>query len=629
MNNNLSSDDVAQPATALVAPRPRTVRRDNFSAKRRNLKHTYSWPRVMCLSGVDYFSTLGYQPGIAVVAAGALAPIATLVLVAVTLLGVVPVYRHVAERSPNGLGSISLLEGLLSGWKGKFAVLVLLGFAMTDFIITMTLSSADAAAHLLGTASSPWQLEVTLALIAALAVVFFRGFREAVSVASFLVVAYLFLTGVVMIAAGIDVAHHPEVFSQWGNAMHERSTNPAMLALLAVVVFPKLALGLSGFEAGVSVMPLIKASDVPQRIERTKKLLLTSAAMMSTMLVISSWLVSLLIPAEEFADGGSANGRALAWLAHHELGAGFGHVYDIATVAILWFAGASAMSGLLALIPNYLPRYGMAPEWARRSRPMVGVLAIVAVLVTFVFHADVERQAGAYATGVLVVLSAGGVAVAILLKGWRRKIALITSVVLVLTLIANIIERPDGIHVAAFFIVGIVAISLGSRVWRAYELRGAEVTMDAAAREILKHNSAEGELVIVPTAGICPRKIKDNRIRRHNHLDNERLVFLQIQLHDPSQFSEKLEITGRREAGVDVLRARSSSIPNAVAATALEVERLTGVVPDVYFEWSPGNPWKEMARFIFLGDGQNATVTHEILRRAVPDELRRPRIHLC
>ena len=332
----------------------------------------------MCLTGVDYFSTLGYQPGIAAVAAGILSPIATLVLVALTLFGALPVYRRVAAESPHGEGSIAMLERLLSFWKGKLFVLVLLGFAATDFIITMTLSAADATAHIVENPHVPalfhgHEVAITLGLLALLGAVFLRGFTEAIGVAVLLVGTYLLLNTVVIAVALAHIATQPQVVTDWTQALSTEHGNPAMMVAVSLLVFPKLALGMSGFETGVAVMTHVDgarlagpggdAEEHPVgRIRGTKRMLATAAVIMSVFLVTSSIVTTFLIPPAEFEDGGQADGRALAFLAHDYLGDTFGTAYDLSTIAILWFAGASAMAGMLNLIPRYLPRYGMAPD---------------------------------------------------------------------------------------------------------------------------------------------------------------------------------------------------------------------------------------------------------------------------
>src|SRR5687767_15709890 len=132
---------------------------------------------------------------------------------------------------------------------------------------------------------------------------------------------------------------------------------------------------------------------------------------MSVMLILSSIVTATLIPAHEFEEGGEANGRAIAYLAHHFFGDIFGTAYDLSTMAILWFAGASAVAGLLNLVPRYLPRYGMAPEWAKSRRPLVIVIGAISCAITIVFDASVDNQAGAYATGVLVLITSSAAAV--------------------------------------------------------------------------------------------------------------------------------------------------------------------------------------------------------------------------
>ena len=196
----------------------------------------------MCLTGVDYFSTLGYQPGIAFLAAGALSPIATLILVLLTLFGALPIYNKVAEESPHGEGSISMLEHLLSRWKGKLFVLMLLGFVATDFVITITLSAADATAHIIENPFTPEAVKhpigITLGLIAILGAIFLKGFKEAIGIAVLLVGAYLLLNLIVISFGLYELVTHPFHFPEWKHLLLTHPSthgSPWMIVLVALI----------------------------------------------------------------------------------------------------------------------------------------------------------------------------------------------------------------------------------------------------------------------------------------------------------------------------------------------------------------------------------------------------------
>ncbi|MFB7280493.1 APC family permease [Streptomyces hydrogenans] len=606
------------------------------------------WYRVMCLTGVDYFSTLGYQPGIAALAAGLLSPIATIVLVIVTLAGALPVYRRVAEESPHGEGSIAMLSRLLSFWKGKLFVLTLLGFAATDFLITITLSAADASTHLvenphLESALHDKQVLITMILIALLGAVFLKGFLEAIGVAVALVGIYLALNAVVVVTGIWHVLTEGHVVTDWTAALTQEHGNVFVMIGVALIVFPKLALGLSGFETGVAVMPHVKgdAEDTEARpagrIRDTKKLLTTAALIMSVFLICTSFITTVLIPHEEFESGGKANGRALAYLAHEYLGNTFGTVYDVSTILILWFAGASAMAGLLNLMPRYLPKYGMAPHWARAVRPMVIVFTLVAFLVTWIFDADVDAQGGAYATGVLVLICSAAIAVTIAARkagqrGWTIGFGVI-SVVFLYTTVVNVIERPDGVKIGACFIAGIILISLLSRLGRAFELRVTHVDLDDMAERFIRDISHRTPRFIANEPGerdITEYREKIEQIRADNDLPTtEDFVFVEVTVTDPSEFEAGLTVRGEvLHDRYRVLTVESSSVPNALAALLLHSRDLTGTRPHIYFEWTEGNPFANFFRFFLLGRGEVAPTTREVLREAEPDRDRRPRVHV-
>jgi hypothetical protein len=601
----------------------------------------------MCLTGVDYFSTLGYQPGIAALAAGLLSPLATLVLVLMTLFGALPMYKRVAAHSPHGDGSISMLEKLLSWWQGKILVLVLISFVITAFVVTITISASDATAHL---AENPYtravigyEVPVTLVLILLLGVVFLRGFSEAIGVAVGIVAVYLVLNVVVIGRAWWEIWLNPALLTNWRDSLSLEYSSPMAMALTAIFLFPRLALGLSGFETGVVVMPLVKGcpDDDPRhpacRIRNTGRLLTLAASIMSVFLISSSVVTTLLIPHAAFEEGGEANGRALAYLSHEYLGDLFGTVYDLSTILILWFAGASAMAGLLNIVPRYLPRYGMAPDWARATRPLVVVFTLICFAVTILFRADITAQAGPYATGVLAVITSASVAV--FLSEWRARArgAIVwfgvVMVIFIYAFLNTIVQDPSGLKMAIGFFALVIVISLVSRAMRSTELRTTEVEFDPVAERLIQQAGSRGNLRLIANhpdeRNTREYLLKEREEREASHIPHgDSVLFVEVTVKDPSEFATHVKVTGEEIGGFKVLTVEGASVPNALAATLLAIRDRTGKRPHAYFGWTEGNPLKYLGRFIFFGEGDIAPVTREILRQTDPDPETRPAIHV-
>lgn len=622
----------------------------DISAMTQQHEKTHHWFSALCLTGIDYFSSLAYQPGIALMAVGALAPFASLLLVIITLFGALPTYIEVAKRSFTGQGSIAMLETLLTGWTSKFCVLGLIAFAVTDFFITITLSASDAAAHIV---ENPYfsailghsNLGISIFLVFLLGVVFYIGLKEAIAIAVSLTIPFLILTAVIIVYCSMMIFKDPSLFQNWLSDPVFKTDNTSIF-LVTLVAFPKLALGLSGFETGVSVMPIIHDTKDKEntdhsltgfhllptkRIRGAKKLLITAASIMSVYLLGSSLVTSILLKQADAADGGKASGRALSYLAHQYLGNTFGTVYDGFTVVILWFAGASAMAALLAIIPRYLPRFGMAPRWVELRKPLVTLVTAIGILIIVIFNANVNAQSGAYATGVLAVILSASIAVSLSL--WKeykheKKYSLrvkslyfvLVSLAFVYTLLDNIHERPDGLIIACIFFVVIVFASSLSRWQRAFELRvESHKFIDENSEQLFTTiQNKKIDLVPISFGGESWFERKQEKIHKY-YKENNDLAFLIIKLRDDrSQFVTPLEIkvsvmdslpqneTNQKAYLIEVFGA--VAIPNTIAYISEQIDPIA-----IYLGLARQNAMYQALSYVLFGEGEIGIVTYKVL----------------
>ena len=368
-------------------------------------------------------------------------------------------------------------------------------------------------------------------------------------------------------------------------------------------------------------------------VANTRKLLLAAAVVMSAMLILSSFVTTVLIEPEDFKSGGKASGRAIAFLAHRYFGSAFGAIHDLSTILILGLAGASAMAGLLHLIPRYLPRFGMAPRWAALPQPLVLVLFAVDAVITIIFHADVDAQSSAYAAGVLALILSAALAVTLAL--WRERqwgLALYTGIlclVFAYTLANNCLERPDGLIIGSVFTLVLTLACRLSRCIRSVELRIPQGSFADVESWRVGPELRGKKVHLVPVPGSSPeaRRKKRAEIARHYNVRGP-FLFLHVNLLDNrSEFSAPLEVTIRKD-GDDYIGEVYGAI--AIANSIAYVSEATDPV-GVFIGLIRRGLMAQALRYLLFGKGETGLMVYTVLLgywEWTPEEDVRPLIFL-
>ena len=494
-----------------------------------------------------------------------------------------------------------------------------------------------------------------------------KGFdRKATHWAAGVVAAYLLLNAVV-IGSGLHYLwQHPAVYQQWWQHVQSgewHASRPLTMvpsgwtiALACLLLFPKLVLGLSGLEMTVVAMPEVRGSDADPRhtrgrIRNARKAMVLAAALMSIYLLGSICVTTLLIPTDQLAPGGEASDRALAYLAHGGplttgdeasavnplFGSTFGSLYDLVTIVILCLAGTSVITGLTTLLPQFLLKFGMQFNWVHRWGVLFIAFALTNLAITLIFHADVNSQRGAYATGVLVLIS--NACLATVAGRWPQPQPyrwlrlpwgyMLISAAFLLTTAVVVVTTPSGLLISSCFILVILASSILSRAVRASELRttGTEFVDDNSRVLWGQMRQLQWPILVPHRPGRHSRRDKADSLRQEHQLaDDLDIVFIEINLSDPSDFYQKLLLRVFREDHRYVIQVeRCVSMAHAIATIALELS--DGRRPAaLHFGWTEMSLLEESWRFLAFGEGNLPSKVRELMAREEPDATRRPRV---
>jgi hypothetical protein len=574
---------------------------------------------------------------------------------------------------------------------------VLLGFVATDYVMTRSLSVSDAATHLLGNpiyqARAEWvtqnrdvvrgwlpemlrgeffdfwneQLLLTVVLtVLAFGLYFFlvrsisRGF---LGVAVGVVVLYI-LVNALVIGTGLNyIAQHRDLLTNWeaqlrpeiGDYRTETGNVVKFVLFLAMLAFPSMAIGLSGFEMSMASAPLVHgaSSDNPahprSRIRKTRLIMVVAALIMSVLVLSSVFVVTLLVPPEAIMKGDVVQHRALAYLAHGEplangvmgedvnplFGKAFGTIYDLSTVLILCLAGASATISMRELVPDFLARFGMQMVWAHKIDVITHLFNVVILVVAVWFRASVSDQLWAYAASVLALLFGASLGAALDVRArWHGRLGrvlqipfgLITVLFAVMGVLI-VVQGYSGIGIPLLFVVVVLFTAIVSRWRNSTEPRFvgfefADAATKARWEEICKlefqvlvpHDPAHGSL-----------EAKEAKMRKRHRLSPEvPIIFIEAFVGDPSDFFQTPLMQIEREHDAEVIRVRHcTSIAHVIAAIGLAF-REVGQPPELHFTWSNESPMAANLHFLLLGQGNIPWMVHELMHKAEPDPARRP-----